>query len=206
MIYANKRTLLEAISNPEFKVLDVGFYGQGVHTGHDNWPHRFIRAKDLYGVDIEFDRAQFPDTTKYTRQSAESFVVPEKFDLIIALDLIEHLSNPGLFLTACAKHLKTNGKIVISTPNTFNLFNVVEKITKYDPTVNHDHTAYFNGKTLRTLARKNGLRVEHIDMIYSLENHFTESWKKKILNVVYRFSSFFTDKFMETIVVTFVKE
>lgn len=206
MIYSNKRALLEAVIKPESTVLDIGFYGQGVHPGHDNWPHRWIKARSLYGIDIDFDEKQFPDTKRYTRQSAENFSIPETFDTILALDLIEHLSNPGLFLQSCKKHLKPHGKIVISTPNTFNLFNIVEKLTKYDPTVNIDHTAYFNGKVLRTLARKNGLRIERIDMIYSLENHFKESWKKKILNALYWISQRFTDKFMETIVVTMVKE
>ncbi len=202
MIYSGKKALIEHVVTKNDVVLDVGFFGHGITTEHENWPHRFIKCRELFGIDIVFDDMLFPDTKHYSHQSAEGFSLPTKFDVILALDLIEHLPNPGLFLTACRNHLKPGGKVIISTPNCFNLFNLTEKITKTEPTVNGDHTCYFNSRTLKTLAKKSGLELKHIDYIYSLGSHFKESWKKKCLNVLYKVLSTFTHKYMETIVVT----
>ena len=40
-------------------------------------------------------------------------------DGIFAGELIEHLENPGLFLSECKRVLKRNGVIIITTPNPF---------------------------------------------------------------------------------------
>jgi SAM-dependent methyltransferase len=42
-----------------------------------------------------------------------------QFDTIVAGELIEHLDNPGLFLTAVRRHLKPGGKLILTTPNPF---------------------------------------------------------------------------------------
>ena len=203
MIYRNKKEMITSLIQPSDIVLDVGFWGQGIRIDSDSWPHRLLkeRCKDLYGLDISFDKKSFP-SDHYQMVSAEKFVFPLKFDVIFAGDLIEHLSNPGLFLESCLNNLKPEGRLVITTPNTFNLFNLAEKITKTEPTVNHDHTVYFNQKVLAQLLGKNGFEVTAVDFIYTLDYKLKESWKKKFLNVVYRSLSVFTDKFVETLVVT----
>jgi 2-polyprenyl-3-methyl-5-hydroxy-6-metoxy-1,4-benzoquinol methylase len=44
-----------------------------------------------------------------------------KFDVVVAGDIIEHLSNPGKMLDGVAKHLKPAGVLVVSTPNSMGL-------------------------------------------------------------------------------------
>ena len=39
----------------------------------------------------------------------------DRFDLIIASDIIEHLPNPGRFLEACRKCLQPNGTLLVTT-------------------------------------------------------------------------------------------
>lgn len=202
MIYRDKRHLLESYVAAGDIVLDVGFSGQGIKNDNANWPHAIIRerTKELYGVDIELDE-QLAKDPHYVKASAENFSFAQKFDIIFAGDLIEHLSNPGLFLKCCTRALKPNGKLILTTPNTFNLFNMAEKITKREPTVNPDHTFYFNSKVLSRLLQKNDMKVESIDFLYTLGYDHKESWKKKILNAVYAVCARCTDKFVETLVV-----
>jgi len=95
--------------------------------------------------------------------------------------------------------------LIITTPNCFNLFNLAEKISKNEPTVNYDHTCYFNSKTLSKLLEKNGWKVEKIDYLYTLDVNFKESWKKIFLNYLYSFLSKFTSKYIETLVIVAVK-
>lgn len=201
--YKNKRALINDLIPDDTSVLDVGFWGQGVSYGDDNWVHRLLslKTKNLYGLDLDFDNTKLKNKENYFKVSAEDFSLNRKFEIIFAGDLIEHLSNPGKFLISCRNHLSDNGRLVITTPNTFNLFNMAGKIMNFDPVVNHDHTCYYNSKTITQLLKKNGWKVEKISYLYSLGVKHQESLKKKFLNLVYKILSFFTVKYMETMVV-----
>jgi 2-polyprenyl-3-methyl-5-hydroxy-6-metoxy-1,4-benzoquinol methylase len=157
------------------------------------------RTKDVYGVDLDVG-SEFP-ADRYQKASAEDFHFDVQFDVIFAGDLIEHLSNPGLFLHCCRKALKPDGILILTTPNTFNLFNMAGKLTKHEPTTNSDHTFYFNSRVLKKLLEKNEFAVEEISYLYTLHVIYQESLKKKFLNVLYRLLSKMTDKYVETLVV-----
>lgn len=203
-VYRNKRELIRDCVHATDTVLDVGFLGQGMTEANDRWPHAELKkvAGTVYGVDLAIDREQFADTHLYQEASAESFSFPGvRFQVVFAGDLIEHLPNPGLFLARVAEHVTPDGVLVLTTPNCFNLFNLAEKLTKKEPTVNADHTCYFNYKTLTVLLQKSGFEVLRIGYVYSLEYTHTESFKKKCLNVLYALLSRFTTKYLETLVV-----
>ncbi|MFA5841388.1 MAG: class I SAM-dependent methyltransferase [Candidatus Paceibacterota bacterium] len=208
MIYKNKKELIGTLVNSKDTILDVGFWGQGQTIDNPKWPHRFILEKAggayTYGLDVDFDEGKLGkinDISHYKKGSAEDFQISLKFDVIFAADLIEHLSNPGLFLKSCRDNLKDGGSLVITTPNCFSLFNIAEKLTKTEPTVNSDHTMYFNSKTLRTLFAKNDWSIVSMDYLYSLDTGYVESWKKKFLNAIYHALSWYTPKYIETLVI-----
>ena len=202
-IFSNKKELIESVVGKEDVVLDVGFWGQGVRIHDDNWVHNILvrQAKSVYGIDLEYDEKAFSGTGKHKKASAESFSFDVGFDVIFAGDIIEHLSNPGLFLESSLRSLKESGRLVITTPNCFNFFHLTEKIMKPEPTVNSDHTCYFNRKTIKRLLEKNGWEVKSMDFLYSLDVKYRESWKKKILNIAYALLSRMTPKFCVDIVV-----
>lgn len=204
-VVKNKVALLDTLIKKTDTVLDVGFWGQGITSASDVWPHKLLkeRAGDVYGIDIEYDESKIPESErdKYKKTAAESFEFDIKFDVIFAGDLIEHLTNPGLFLENAKKSLKPGGRLIITTPNTYNLYSIAGKITRPEPVTNSDHTFYFNRRTIQTLLGKCGWDVDQFGFMYSLEYKLEESLKKKFLNLVYRFLSFFTPKYMETMIV-----
>lgn len=201
-IYSRKADLIEATIRPSDTVLDVGFWGQGIDINNPAWIHTTLKkqAAKVYGLDIYFDENKFT-APFYIKASAENFVLSEKVDVVFAGDLIEHLSNPGLFLDQVRQNLKPGGRLIISTPNAFNLFNLVEKLTKNEPTVNREHTCYFNRKTLGALLERHGFEVIDVSFVYLLDVKYKPSWKKKVLDGVYWFLSKFTSKFTETLVI-----
>ena len=202
-IYKNKKELIEKLINPDDVVLDVGFWGQGIGVSDKNWVHNLLLncSRNVYGLDLDFDIKKLNNKENYQKANAENFNFDIKFDIIFSGDLIEHLSNPGLFLESCSRNLKKGGKLILATPNCFNFFNITEKISKLEPTVNKDHTCYFNKKTLKKLLEKNNWKVDKIAFLYSLDVNYKESFKKKILNIFYYLLSKITSKYITTLII-----
>lgn len=202
-VYKNKLELVNDLIKNDDVVLDVGFWGQGIKIDNENWVHNLIlkQTKIVYGLDVDFDEHKLRDPVFYKKGDAEDFDFNIKFDIIFAGDLIEHLSNPGLFLESCDRNLKDDGRLIITTPNCFSLFSLAEKITKFEPTVNKDHVCYFNFKTASQLLKKNNFTIAEMSFLYSLEINFKESWKKKFLNLTYCLLSSVNPKFIETLVI-----
>lgn len=207
-IYKSKRELIKDQISKEDVVLDVGFWGQAVGIDNPNWVHNILKvhSKEVYGVDLDFDENQLVNIKNYNKQSAENFDFGKKFDAIFAGDLIEHLSNLGLFLDSCKRNLKDDGRLIITTPNCFNMFNLTEKLLKKEPEVNNDHTVYFNFPVLRKLLEKNGWEVGQEMYLDDAWSKYRQSIKRKVLYIFYKFIGLFTPKYIENIVVVAKKK
>ena len=201
----NKVELVKTLIKDTDVVLDVGFWGQGKTFEDPTWPHKLIKDQtaDVYGIDLVYDESVIPaaDRSKYKKAAAENFQFDQSFDVIFAGDLIEHVVNPGLFLDNAKKHLKPGGRLIMTTPNTFNLFVMAGKLSRPEPPINSDHTFYFNRRTIGTLLEKCGWQVERFGFMYTIDYTHKESVKKKVLNVLYWALSKLTNKFYETMVV-----
>ena len=70
-------------------------------------------------MDYEADEIEKLKAAGYNVVSADAthFDLQQKFDAIVAGELIEHLSNPGLFLDCSSRHLQNNGLLILTTPN-----------------------------------------------------------------------------------------
>lgn len=80
------------------------------------------------------------------------------FDVIVAGELLEHLSNAGAALENMAALLSERGELVVSVPNAFSVELILYLIRGREK-VHRDHCCYFSPKTLCRLARNNGLEV-----------------------------------------------
>jgi SAM-dependent methyltransferase len=89
-------------------------------------------------------------------EDVETMDLGQKFDTIIAGEIIEHLENPGLFLRNMRKHLKDDGVIIVSTPNPFYAAQTW-KIWHYGkPMVHEDHMGWQDPTTMTQLFRRTG--------------------------------------------------
>jgi 2-polyprenyl-3-methyl-5-hydroxy-6-metoxy-1,4-benzoquinol methylase len=115
---------------------------------------------DISRTGIALLKKQYPKAS-FLLGDAETLgeSVPEnQYELIIAGEVLEHLSNPGLFLAACAKVLKKDGKLLLTVPNAFGirrLIHVFMKVENYHP----DHTFYLSENTVKVLADRYGFSI-----------------------------------------------
>jgi SAM-dependent methyltransferase len=81
------------------------------------------------------------------------------FDVVVAADNIEHLSNCGRFVEGIRRHLAPEGRFLVSTPNPLGLVRLLELLAYRSTKANVEHTGWFTAQVLDQLARRHGLRL-----------------------------------------------
>lgn len=79
--------------------------------------------KNITSCDIDKNNYKLKEGTTFIKidlNSNFSKKINDTFDMIICLEIIEHLHNTFKFIKQCKTLLNTNGKLIISTPNIHN--------------------------------------------------------------------------------------
>jgi len=104
--------IIAEVVPPPATALDLG-------AGTGAWALRLSNAGYCVRA-VERDPAQFTPNIPVLQADVDhdfAATVSERFDLITAVEVIEHLENPRHLLRECAKLLADKGKLVITTPN-----------------------------------------------------------------------------------------
>jgi len=155
--------LFDKIKNK--KILDIGCIGHKIkHFNSDSSLHSFLKKHSKKVTGMDYLKKEVSILRKKGHDviygNAEDFDFKQKYELIIAGELIEHLNNPGNFLKSAKRSIKKNGSIIITTPNTFSFRNLIFSLLFVDPPVNSEHTMYFDPITLKRLIENNGLKIK----------------------------------------------
>jgi 2-polyprenyl-3-methyl-5-hydroxy-6-metoxy-1,4-benzoquinol methylase len=180
------------------RVLDVGCVGGKLDVKNPYWLHAHLLQNFEYviGVDINQEAINTLKQLGYNvlLRDAQKLDLNEKFDTIVAGELIEHLSNPGQFLEAAKCLLNKDGRIILTTPYVFGLANVIYALAKFPKTCsNSEHTVWFCVSTLSELARRHGFKIAHWELI---EDYYEEvpSLKYRILVAFLKLFGYFLPK------------
>lgn len=111
----------QKISLKGLKVLDVGCGGGLLAEAFESMGAS-VTAIDVTEANIEVAKLHAKKTGKtisYMMTRAEDLAIkePESFDVVACLEVIEHVPDPGQLIDACAKLLKPNGEMFLSTLN-----------------------------------------------------------------------------------------
>jgi 2-polyprenyl-3-methyl-5-hydroxy-6-metoxy-1,4-benzoquinol methylase len=87
------------------------------------------------------------------------------YDVIVAGEIIEHLSNPGMFLKSVASLLSTNGVLLLTTVNA-NPIKRMPRLIWGNEVVHPDHTCYYSYSTLTTLLARFGWSIEQFNVYW----------------------------------------
>lgn len=174
------------------KLLDIGCGGgllcepmrrlgaivTGIDAGDKNIAIARLHAEQS-GLDIDY-RHQLPEDLAKTKGS---------FDIVLNMEVIEHVADVDAFLKASASLVKPGGAMVLSTLNrtlkSFALAKIgAEYIMRWLPTGTHDWRKFIKPSELARGLRPNGVDITDVTgMVYS---PFKDGWAlSEDLNVNY---------------------
>ena len=103
----------------------------------------------------------------YYCSSPEKFVAKEKFDVVLNMEIVEHVDNVDFFLLKSSELLKKNGLMFIATLNKTlksYVFAIVgaEYILKWLPIGTHDWNKFLKPDDLISICKKNSLNLNNL--------------------------------------------
>ncbi|MCX7640663.1 MAG: methyltransferase domain-containing protein [Pyrinomonadaceae bacterium] len=152
-------------------------------------------CKELYGIDAdergieELRHHGVKNLYKGDLEKLEESSLNEKFEVIVAGEVIEHLSNPGLFLNGIKRFMNSETILIITTINAYSglrfaIYALRGKGGENEP-VHPDHVAYYSYRTLNLIVKRAGLKVENF-YFYDIgpEHRIYNPWYYNFVNDV----------------------
>ncbi len=189
-VYFN-RVLDTLILKPGGKILEVGC-GTGTFLSVCK-----SRGYDAYGLDINAFGIGIAgreiESSKLFCKRFENLEGDEHFDNIFMFDYIEHVKNQEEILKIAFTRLKNNGSLVITTPSTSSLSNLLMG-SKW-PHYIKEHLSFFSKKSLNLLLIKTGysdIKIKNLNKIVTLDYLYSQIIGKSmavapLVNFFYRF-------------------
>jgi len=116
----------------------------------------------------------------YKVTSPEKLITKIKFDVILNMEIVEHVENIDFFIKESSKLLKKNGIMFVATLNKTlksYVFAIIgaEYILKWLPIGTHDWEKFIKPNDLIKISKKNNLSLEKLDGMKF--NILDDSWK-----------------------------
>lgn len=150
------------------KVLDLGVVQHDVTREKDeDWLHGLIRdvSSECIGIDINEDGVSELSKRGYNVRVADAtdFEMDERFEVVVAGDIIEHLADFEGFLESVKQHIEPSGIFIITTPNVYFFRRWLLTLLNGEAPVNPQHTCWFDAVTLKQLLNRYGFELESLD-------------------------------------------
>jgi len=186
----NKRTPLKNI-----KILDIGC-GGGLLSEPMCRLGATVTGIDASNKNINVAKLHSKKNNlkiNYYCSSPEKFKVQHKFDVILNMEIVEHVEDVNFFLKSCANLLKKNGIMFVATLNkTFKsyIFAIVgaEYVLRWLPIGTHEWEKFVKPDELISMLKKNNLQLNRIDGMNF--NILTNKWSvgnDKSVNYIAKF-------------------
>ena len=179
----------------KIKILDIGCGG-----GLLSEPMRRLGA-EVVGIDASERNIKIAKShakknnlnIKYLCASPETLDINAKFDVILNMEIIEHVEDVDFFLKSCSKLLKKNGLMFVATLNKTlksYVFAIIgaEYILRWLPIGTHEWEKFIKPEDLINTLKSYNLKLDSLDgMKFNL---ITDKWKlssDKSVNYIGRF-------------------
>ncbi|TPX32283.1 hypothetical protein SmJEL517_g04570 [Synchytrium microbalum] len=137
-----------------------------------------VRVAEMHGREDPLVRANVKYINTTAEQLAETHA--STFDVVCALEIIEHVSDRHLFLQSCAQLLKPNGLLFVSTINRtpisyFLTILMAEQVLKLVSAGTHTHEQYVTPQELESEISRVSCRV--VDVSGLLFDPLGQEWR-----------------------------
>ena len=104
----------------------------------------------------------------YLCSSPEKIKIKNKFDVILNMEIIEHVEDINFFIKSCSKLLKKNGIMFVATLNKTlksYVFAIIgaEYVLRWLPIGTHDWEKFVKPNDLKEILNQNNLKLEKLD-------------------------------------------
>ena len=104
----------------------------------------------------------------YLCSSPEKIKIKDKFDVILNMEIIEHVEDINFFIKSCSKLLKKNGIMFVATLNKTlksYVFAIIgaEYVLRWLPIGTHDWEKFVKPNDLKEILNQNNLKLEKLD-------------------------------------------
>jgi len=104
----------------------------------------------------------------YLCSSPEKMKIKKKFDVILNMEIIEHVEDINFFIKSCSKLLKKDGLMFVATLNKTlksYVFAIIgaEYVLRWLPIGTHDWEKFVKPEDLKEILNKNNLKLEKLD-------------------------------------------
>ena len=178
-----KRDLNSEKPLKELKILDIGC-GGGLLCEPLSRLGATMTGMDASSNNIEVAKLHSREMNvniKYIRCSPENLNFKNEFDVILNMEVVEHVSNVSLFIQSCSKLIKKNGIMFVATINK-NLKSYIfailgaEYILRWLPIGTHDWDKFLTPQDLEIITSKNNFLAD--EMVGMSFNLFSKKWSK----------------------------
>lgn len=150
------------------EVLDLGCVEHDPENYRSRyWVHRALveRAASVTGLDLCQDGVTALSARGYDIRfgDVQHFDLGRQYDVIVAGDLLEHLEDFAGFFASVKSHLRADGCLIVATPNPWYWRNIVKAVTRPEVDNNPEHTCWFDPRTLRQLATRQGMTMSEVE-------------------------------------------
>ena len=171
------------------RVLDIGMASHSEIYWGERWPHRrFAKvASTILGIDILeslIGRLAADGYNVRVADATSDMDLGERFDLVLAMDVIEHVDNPVGLMRFCARHLAPGGRVLVSTPNPFSRKFIRQFHRQKQIVVNLDHVIWVTPTMALEIAHRSGLALEHLHLIKPMSK-----WKSALKRLAWRYEA-----------------
>ena len=172
--------------------VDSGLTASRIEKGELLHEQLAKQATRLCGIDVDgvgvslLQSYGFKDLYIVTPDQASP--TTELFDIVLAGEVLEHVSNPGEFLDKYMKNIEATGAVILTVPNAFCLTTIFRLFVGVE-TVHEDHVAYYSYSTLKRLLQRSNLQIDQL-FFYSEINRLS-GWKKILKNVFHKILNVF---------------
>ena len=136
-------------------------------------------ASNIAAAKLHADRGHL--SIDYRCTTIEEMDSHERFDIVLAMEVVEHVADIGMFLSRCASMLKPGGMMVVSTLNrTWKSFALAivgaEYILRWLPRGTHQWDKFVTPNELEAFFERHGLEAfDRTGVVYNL---LTDRWQR----------------------------